>query len=41
MGVGGTDCVWLAGRGLFFRRVSVALIMATDGGRPGWHHDWC
>ena len=28
---GGTDCVWLAGFGLFFRRVSVKLIMATDG----------
>ena len=28
---GGTDCVWLAGFGLFFRRVSVNWIMATDG----------
>ena len=28
---GGTDCVWLAGRGLFFRPVSVDLIMAADG----------
>ena len=23
---GGTDCVWLAGRGIFFRRVRVDLI---------------
>ena len=28
---GGTDCVWLAGFGLFFRQVSVNWIMATDG----------
>ena len=27
----GTDCVWLAEFGLFFRRVSVYWIMATDG----------
>ena len=27
----GTDCVWLAGFGLFFRRVSVYWIMVTDG----------
>ena len=27
----GTDCVWLAGFGLFFRRVSVCWIMATEG----------
>ena len=27
----GTDCVWLAGFGLFFRRVSVYWIMATEG----------
>ena len=26
-----TDCVWLAGFGLFFRRVSVYLIMAMEG----------
>ena len=25
------DCVWLAGLGLFFRRVSVYWIMATEG----------
>ena len=28
---GGTDCIWLAGRGLFFRQVGVTLVMATDG----------
>ena len=28
---GGTDCVWLAGCELFFRRVKVDLSMATDG----------
>ena len=28
---GGTDCVWLAGCGLFFRQVRVYLSMATDG----------
>ena len=28
---GGTDCVWLAGCGLFFWRVRVDLSMATDG----------
>ena len=28
---GGIDCIWLAGRGLFFRQVSVTLVMATDG----------
>ena len=28
---GGTDCVFLAGDGLFFRQVSVDWIMATDG----------
>ena len=27
----GTDCVWLAGFGLFFWRVSVYWIMATEG----------
>ena len=27
----GMDCVWLAGFGLFFRRVSVYWIMATEG----------
>ena len=27
---GGTDCIWLAGRGLFFRQVDVNLVMATD-----------
>ena len=27
----GTDCVWLAEFGLFFRRVSVYWIMATEG----------
>ena len=27
---GGTDCIWLAGRGLFFRQVGVTLVMATD-----------
>ena len=27
---GGIDCIWLAGRGLFFRQVSVTLVMATD-----------
>ena len=27
---GGTDCIWLAGCGLFFRQVSVTLVMATD-----------
>ena len=27
----GTDCVWLAGFGSFFRRVSVYWIMATEG----------
>ena len=37
---GGTDCIWLAGCGLFFRQVSVTLVMATDsaavaGGRAG------
>ena len=37
---GSTDCIWLAGRGLFFRQVSVTLVMATDsaaaaGGRAG------
>ena len=37
---GGTDCIWLAGRGLFFRQVGVNLVMATDsaaaaGGRAG------
>ena len=37
---GGIDCIWLAGRGLFFRQVSVTLVMATDsaavaGGRAG------
>ena len=37
---GGTDCIWLAGRGLFFRQVVVVLVMATDsaaaaGGRAG------
>ena len=37
---GGTDCIWLAGCGLFFRQVSVTLAMATDsaaaaGGRAG------
>ena len=29
--LGGIECVWLAGRGLIFRRVSVDWIMATDG----------
>ena len=28
---GVTDCVWLAGFGLFFRQVSVNWTMATDG----------
>ena len=28
---GGTDCVWLAGFGLFFGQVSMNCIMATDG----------
>ena len=37
---GGTDCIWLAGRGLFFRQVGVTLVMPTDsaaatGGRAG------
>ena len=37
---GGTYCIWLAGRGLFFRQVNVTLVMATDsvaaaGGRAG------
>ena len=37
---GGTDCIWLAGRRLFFRQVGVVLVMATDsaaaaGGRAG------
>ena len=37
---GGIDCIWLAGRGLFFRQVSVTLVMATDsaaaaGGQAG------
>ena len=37
---GGTNCIWLAGCGLFFRQVSVTLVMATDsaaaaGGRAG------
>ena len=37
---GGIDCIWLAGRGLFFRQVSVTLVTATDsaavaGGRAG------
>ena len=37
---GGTDCIWLAGRGLFFWQVGVVLVMATDsaaaaGGRAG------
>ena len=27
---GGVECIWLAGRGLFFRQVSVTLVMATD-----------
>ena len=27
---GGTDCIWLAGRGLFFRQVGVNLVIATD-----------
>ena len=27
---GGTDCIWLAGRGLFFRQVAVTLVMVTD-----------
>ena len=27
--VGGDDCVWLAGRGLFFRQVGVNSVMAT------------
>ena len=36
----GTDCIWLAGRELFFRQVGVSLVMATDsaaalGGRAG------
>ena len=42
---GGADYIWLAGCGLFFRQVSVTVVMATDsacsGGRPGWHHVWC
>ena len=42
---GGTECVWLAGCGLFCQRVRVDLSMATDGatdgGCPGWHHIWC
>ena len=35
---GGADCVWLAGCGLFFRRVRVDLSMATDGAAvvDGW-----
>ena len=36
---GGTDCIWLAGRGLFVRHVGVDLVMATFpaavGGRAG------
>ena len=37
---GCTDCIWFAGCGLFFRQVSVTLVMATDsaataGGRAG------
>ena len=28
---GGTDCVWLARRGLFFRQARVDLFMVTDG----------
>ena len=37
---GGTDCIWVAGRGLFFPEVNVTLVMATDsaaaaGGRAG------
>ena len=37
---GGSDCIWIAGRGLFFRQVSVTLVMATYsaavvGGRAG------
>ena len=28
--LGGTDCVRLAGRGLYFRQVGVDLVMATD-----------
>ena len=27
---GGADCIWLGGRGLFFRQVGVDLVMATD-----------
>ena len=27
---GGTDCIWFAGRGFFFRQVGVDLVMATD-----------
>ena len=27
---GGTDCIWLAGYGLFLRQVSITSIMATD-----------
>ena len=32
---GGADCVWLAGCGLFFRRVRVDLSMVTDGAAVG------
>ena len=37
---GGSDCIWLAVFGLFFQRVSVNCVMATDSdavaeGRPG------
>ena len=38
--LGGADCIWLAGLGLFFWQVVVTLVMATDsaaaaGGRAG------
>ena len=37
---GGTVCIWLAGRGLFFRQVGISSVMAADsaaavGGRAG------
>ena len=36
---GGADCIWLAGRGMFFWQVGVTSVMATDsaaaGGRAG------
>ena len=41
---GSTDCIWLAGCGLFFWQVSVTLVMGLwlcSSGRSGWHHVWC